>query len=536
VYFDARRRRAACAPILTVMNAASFVRLAYNPVERLYDALVDPARSEHVMGVLLVGYAGVWSLYGAVAEGSQDLHYDMGEMYAWSSRLSLGTPKHPPLGAWLVRAWFNVFPVTPWAYHLLAMVLATAALWISWRLSARYLSPEKRAAGIMLLTLVPFYNFHALRFNANTVLTPLWAATTWWFLRSFETSAAGWAALAGIGAAASMLGKYWSVFLLGGLAIAALSDRRRGAYCRSAAPWLTGGIAALIFAPHAAWVATHHFEPVRYALETHASSFPAAAARAAWFFGGVLAYSAAPAVITVIAARPAPAALRDMVWPAERDRRIVVVAFAAPLFLAALLAVLLHQQIVSLWAMSGMTLLPVVLLSSPLMTFSRAAGIRLLAFAIAFPLLMAAAAPGIALAIHRTGVEHYATHYRLVAAALAGAWSERTSAPLRIVGSATDIVNGIVFYLPGPPATMDIVTPAQTPWVNADLVRRDGIAIVCPEPATTCIAALERYAAHYPAAAVENVTIARRYFGTFDRPIRYRTVIILPADSGAAGR
>ena len=30
------------------------------------------------------------------------------------------------------------------------------------------------------LTLVPFYNFHALKFNANAVLTPLWAVATWW--------------------------------------------------------------------------------------------------------------------------------------------------------------------------------------------------------------------------------------------------------------------------------------------------------------------------------------------------------------------
>jgi 4-amino-4-deoxy-L-arabinose transferase-like glycosyltransferase len=520
----------------TFMTTAAFVRLAYNPVERLYDALVDPARSERVMGVLLVGYAAVWSLYGAVAKGSQDLHYDMGEMYAWSSRLSLGTPKHPPLGAWLVRGWFSLFPATPWAFYLLAMVLATAALWIAWRLSASYLSPEKRVAGIMLLTLVPFYNFHALKFNANTVLIPFWAATTWWFLRSFETRRAGWAALAGIGAAASMLGKYWSVFLLGGLAIAALSDRRRGAYFRSVAPWLTGGVAALLFAPHAAWVAMHDFEPVRYALETHGGS-PPTAAKAASFFVGILAYIAVPIVITLIATRPAPAALRDMLWPAEPDRRIVVVAFAAPFLLAAFVAVLLHLQIVSLWAMSGMTLLPIVLLSSPLMTFSRAAAIRLLAFAIAFPLVMAAASPGVALVIHRVGLEHYATHYRLVAAALADAWRGRTPAPLRIVGSATDIVNGIVFYLPGPPATMNIVRPAQTPWVDAELIERNGIAIVCPEPQTICLTALERYAARYPAAAAESVTIARRYFGTFDRPVRYRMLIIPPpADSGAAPR
>ena len=35
--------------------------------------------------------------------------------------------------------------------------------------------------------LVPFFHFHALKFNVNTVLMPLWAATTFWFLRSIKT-------------------------------------------------------------------------------------------------------------------------------------------------------------------------------------------------------------------------------------------------------------------------------------------------------------------------------------------------------------
>ena len=52
--------------------------------------------------------------------------------------------------------------------------------------------------GLALLTLVPFFNFHALKFNQNTVLLPLWAATTLFFLRSFETRSVVDAALAGV--------------------------------------------------------------------------------------------------------------------------------------------------------------------------------------------------------------------------------------------------------------------------------------------------------------------------------------------------
>src|ERR1700676_1130655 len=242
------------------------------PLERLLDALFDPGRRERAVLGLLAGYAAIWSLYGAIAKSSQDIHFDMGEMVAWSREVTLGTPKHPPLPAWLVRAWFSVFPLEDWAYYLFAMLLATAALWIAWRASAPYLTGEKRVVGLALLTLVPFYNFHALKFNANTVMTPLWALTTWWFLRSFETRSPTYAVLAGLAAAAAMLGKYWSIILLLGLGIAALADRRRGVYLRSPAPWLTiaAGVAGL--APHLAWLYAPDFKPFHYLVRLHGAT------------------------------------------------------------------------------------------------------------------------------------------------------------------------------------------------------------------------------------------------------------------------
>ena len=99
------------------------------PLGSLLDALTDPARRERAAVLLLAAYCAVWSLYGAFAKGSQDIHFDMGEMVAWSRDAGIGTPKHPPVAAWLVKIWFAVFPLTDWSYYLFAMVLATFALW-----------------------------------------------------------------------------------------------------------------------------------------------------------------------------------------------------------------------------------------------------------------------------------------------------------------------------------------------------------------------------------------------------------------------
>src|ERR1700688_1107465 len=415
------------------MTAATLVLSARNHFERLFDALVDPARRERTMLAVLACYFAVWSLYATIAKSSQDIHTDMGEFVAWSRDAGLGTPKHPPLGAWLLRAWFGVFPREDWAYYCFAILLPTLALWITWRLAARYLPPDKRVAGIVLLTFVPFYNFHAIKFNANTALTPFWALATWWFLRSFETRRVGWAVLAGVGAAAAMLAKYWSITLLAGLGLAALMDPRRAAYFSSPAPYVTLAVGTVLLTPNIYWLIAHLYMPFRYAFAAHSANAHTAPLSALLYISNSAGYAAAPVLFAVLAARPRWPAIADTLWPADPTRRTLLVAFATPYLLGSLVALVLTGAIESIWAVCAMTLLPIILLSSPLVTVPRRAGVGLLALAVVFPLFMLAVSPLVALATQLSGAPNYGGDYRLVAGAVERAWHAHTDKPLRIV-------------------------------------------------------------------------------------------------------
>jgi hypothetical protein len=154
--------------------------------------------------------------------------------------------------------------------------------------------------------------------------------------------------------------------------------------------------------------------------------------------------------------------------------------------------------------------------------------VRMLALALVYPIVMAVAAPGIAFVTHRAGVPDYASHYQLIARAVDAAWSKRTDRPLRVIGSYGPIVNGIVFYFEDPPSTLDIITPAETPWVDDDRIKREGIVIVCPVPETKCVNAMNGYAARFPNAKIEDVNLARRFFGALDKPVHYQIVTIPP--------
>ncbi len=142
-------------------------------IERLVAALTDPRRRERAIIGMLAGYALLWTLYGLLAKAGQGVQTDPAEIVAWSRHLALGYAKHPPLAAWLVYGWFAIFPVAEWSYYLFSMVYTSAGLWLAWRLFGYYLDADKRVVALALLTLVPIYNFFALRFDVNIVLPPL---------------------------------------------------------------------------------------------------------------------------------------------------------------------------------------------------------------------------------------------------------------------------------------------------------------------------------------------------------------------------
>src|SRR5579883_2860985 len=89
------------------------------PAERVADALADPRWGGRTALALIATYGLLWWAYAVVAKGSQSIHFDMGEIFAWSLEPAFGYPKHPPFSVWVVTAWFAVFPRTDWAYYLL---------------------------------------------------------------------------------------------------------------------------------------------------------------------------------------------------------------------------------------------------------------------------------------------------------------------------------------------------------------------------------------------------------------------------------
>lgn len=495
-------------------------------LDRFIDALTNAKRQDRTVLLALAGYLFVWTLYGVIAKSSQDLHTDMTELIAWSRDLAFGFPKHPPFAALVVRGWFAWFPIDDWAYYFVAILTATLALWIAWQLLADYLPPTKRVAGLCLLTFIPFFNFHALKFNVNTLLMPFWAMTTLWFLRSYTTRSPGYAALAGVGAALCMVTKYWSIFLLIGLVAAALSDRRRGAYFRSSAPWITilAGLAAI--SPHIGWLEKHDFSPMEYAMLVHGGHGFAAALWAALRYGAdAIAYVSLPIAAVLLIVRPNVTTLLDIAWPADRDRRLVAVALGTTLWSPILAALLWRIEINAIWTMSCWTLLPVLLLSSSSVRIPRAPIRWIVGSAVAVPLIALAAAPGVALATAKWQLlRPEVTQTRMLAAKVETAWRAVTERPLSYVGGNADLAYGVVTYVTGRPQALP-----GLPERPREQIKKNGVVLVCKAADDGCTIRSNRIASLNSASRTSRIELVDDYFGIAGQPQQYVIFVVPPS-------
>ena len=494
---------------------------------RLVDALGDERRGPRTAAALLVLYALLWWAYALIAKSTQSIHFDMGEVFAWSTELSYRYPKHPPFPAWVAAAWFAVFPRADWSYYLLATTSIAVALWFSWLIAARFVSGDKRAIALVLLAFAPVFNLQPLKFNSNALLIPVWAGATYLFLRSYSSRTLLAGALAGVGAAIAMLTKYWSVFLIVGFAAGALAHPQRRDYFRSSAPWASIAVGAALLAPNIATLFEYHFYAFTYASASHAdASFASVLESIANYLTGVL-YLAGSVLILQIVAAPRVTAWREIVWPSDPERRFIAVILWAGLLSPIVASLASEMRLNALWTMPCWALLPALTLSAPGVVATRRAAAAVLAAAYAMPIVALAASPLVAMRVLESGPDNQAAYYEPLAREVDRRWPQVSDRPLRYVAGPEGLAWGCTFYCRDRPRAFPSFSHVNAPWIDTAAVAREGFVALCLADDPGCLGQARAIAAGNPHAREEMVEVARAPFGR-SGPAQRFTILLSP--------
>jgi 4-amino-4-deoxy-L-arabinose transferase-like glycosyltransferase len=476
------------------------------------DALADPRRSHKAIIAVLVAYTAVWTLYAVIAKSTQGIHPDMAEIAAWGLALEWGTPKHPPLLPALVQGWFSVLPATDWAYYQLAVLLVAIAIYLSWLLSGLWLDGMKRAVVPFLLMLIPFYNFLPLKLDHNVILIPLWTATTYTFVKAYRTGGAWWAAAAGLCAGGAMLAKYWSLFLLFGLGMAALIDTRRMAFFKSPTPLIITAVSLAVFLPHIAWLEGNGFPTLISARYRLAQTWGDLGHSLLTYGFGFLGYVSVPLVLLAVLAPSFRREAKSLIWPDDREGRFVAVMFWTPLLVVVPFAIATQARLSALWTMSALSLFGVLCLASPRIVITRSTAAAFATIVIALSAGALAASPIVAFFRLKGGAENEQLYTRQLARQLEIALEQEKQPQPRFLVGTYSLANSVAFYMRDRPLPVALRARVPARW---------GVSVSNDEFVTLCLAsdrACRTSPMVHPLARWQTITVEPERFGVRGAP------------------
>ena len=492
---------------------------------------MDGIEAGWAVPLLLVGFVGVWFVYMVLAYFDGDLHSDILEAWTLGRNWDWGNAKHPPLMGWVARAWTTVLPLTNWSLNLMSLTNAAVGLWFVDLISRRFVHGDKRFIVLLLLMLTPIYQFHAQRFNANSVLLATWPLATWCFLRSFETREFRWAAAAGAAAALAMLGKYYSVFLLAGFAFAAIAHPQRRAYFGSRAPWVSMAAALVALGPHLYWLATTGAQPCAYALDRHLGKLlNASLVEAVVFVLGAAMLLALPAGLWALLARSRlQSFIRDFRAMNSGLWLLFLVSIATIVF-PAVTAVVLRSSMMVIWSLQGLFLFVILIVCGASYQIERDRIAGLTAFTVGAALLSAAIlAPAHAIYRNTHPLHEGRNFYRLVSEELTRQWHAQIGTPLKAVGGDEALAFALAFYSPDHPLyERRLVNPLPRPLPRQSNFE-SGWAALCFNGDEYCAQAMQTIAERTPRIIRSEIVVRSSLWGQPGASDKFIAFIVPPS-------
>ena len=217
----------------------------------------------HLFYLFLTIHLIVWTAIPSFT--NNNLPLDTIEALAWGSNLDWGFNKHPPMSAFLVETFYQIFGNNDWAYYLLSQICVVFSFFIIWSLSKDFFENKIYSfLSILLLEGIYFYNYATPEFNVYVCELPFWSLTVFYCWKGFKNNKYTDWLLFGIFAAFGILSHYLFTYLLLSLDLLflyMLIKKKIDFKCMvSLIPFL------IVLLPHLIWLTENDYITISYGL------------------------------------------------------------------------------------------------------------------------------------------------------------------------------------------------------------------------------------------------------------------------------
>ena len=175
--------------------------------------LTNKRNINNLFYIFITTHLVIWTLIPTLT--NNNLPLDTIEALAWGSNLDWGFNKHPPMSAFLVETFYQIFGNNDWAYYLLSQICVVFSFFIIWSLSKDFFENKIYSfLSILLLEGIYFYNYTTPEFNVYVCELPFWSLTVFYCWKGFKNNKYTDWLLFGIFAAFGILSHYLFIYLL----------------------------------------------------------------------------------------------------------------------------------------------------------------------------------------------------------------------------------------------------------------------------------------------------------------------------------
>ena len=225
--------------------------------------LTNKRNINNLFYIFITTHLVIWTLIPTLT--NNNLPLDTIEALAWGSNLDWGFNKHPPMSAFLVETFYQIFGNNDWAYYLLSQICVVFSFFIIWSLSKDFFENKIYSfLSILLLEGIYFYNYTTPEFNVYVCELPFWSLTVFYCWKGFKNNKYTDWLLFGIFAAFGILSHYLFIYLLLSLDLLflyMLIKKKIDFKCMvSLIPFL------IVLLPHLIWLTENDYITISYGL------------------------------------------------------------------------------------------------------------------------------------------------------------------------------------------------------------------------------------------------------------------------------
>ena len=216
-----------------------------------------------ILAIFLLSHFAIWVLIPTIS--NNNLPLDTIEALAWGSNLDWGFNKHPPLSAFAIKVFYQIFGNQDWTYYFLSQLFVVSTFFIIFKFSEDFFKNKIHCLiSILLLEGIFFYNFTTPEFNVNVCQLPFWALTVYYCWKGLKQNDITSWLLFGLFAGLGILSKYLFVYLLIALDvffIYLIIKRKFNFKC-----FVSLISFFIVLLPHLIWLVDNNYITVTYAL------------------------------------------------------------------------------------------------------------------------------------------------------------------------------------------------------------------------------------------------------------------------------